>query len=159
MEASGTPRPVVRQRLDLELLGIVSEPLLLGRQVYPRETYAWFRERVSLVHGKSLEAFLPEFGNVDAFSPFGALLLNLHPESVAVLHFAAHNFTDMSLYWQLDNKNVLPEDSLWAECIINANVPEHPGGGVIAHECGRPVIPHRLVARATCTHVELSHPA
>ena len=90
-------------------------------------TYAWFRNRISGVHGAPLEEVLPKMGNVDAFSPFGAMLYYLHKDSISVLELHPHNNTDMSLYWQLDNKNVLPEDMEWAECVVDAKVKEHPG--------------------------------
>ena len=55
------------------------------------------------------------------------MLYYLHKDSVSVLELHPHNCTDMSLYWQLDNKNMLPEDTAWAECVVDAKVKEHPG--------------------------------
>ena len=148
--------------------------ILLGRQLYPRATYAWMRKRVIQVHGKGLRSdqsagdgqhqrdpvahILAGAPPIDAYSPFGALLFHLHRSTVAINRWDGDHWscttngtkaapctgTRATLYMQLNGRALTPQDFAWAECIVRA-----PGGDL---DCGPP--PHPING-ASLAHAEM----
>lgn len=75
---------------------------LLGRLIYPRDAYSWMRKRIRKKHkGDNLATIIKARGHMDNYSPFAALLLYLHNDSVSVVHGHLR-----SPYVQLDGKHM-----------------------------------------------------
>jgi hypothetical protein len=68
-------------------LGIKATLVCLGLQFYPREAYAWMRERIMHVHHMTVIEYLASLRGqgIDGYSPFGGLLGELHSSNVTVI--------------------------------------------------------------------------
>ena len=98
----------------MDWLGVDAlEYTLLGRMVYPREIYAWMRARIRKVHKPlSLAKALRRRGPMDNYSPFGALLLYVHPDAVTVVRHHLRN-----PYLQIDGRKMTGEWVNVAHCV------------------------------------------